>query len=185
MVLVIGSPAASDYDRPIALMGECHRRIERFLGVLTTLARERRGARLDADEAEAMATALIYFAEAAPKHTADEEESLFPRLRKALGDDSIQATAVLVELERDHCRAEGLHDDVETLGQRWLRNRSLEPDDARRLSCQLDSLTAIYREHIAIEDGTLFPLAETTLDTGAKRAIGQEMAKRRSASPSR
>jgi len=32
--------------------------------------------------ARALASALRYFGEAAPKHTADEEESLFPRLRQ-------------------------------------------------------------------------------------------------------
>ena len=30
----------------------------------------------------ALESALRYFREAAPKHTADEEESLFPRLRQ-------------------------------------------------------------------------------------------------------
>ena len=33
------------------------------------------------DARNSLETALRYFREAAPKHTADEEESLFPRLR--------------------------------------------------------------------------------------------------------
>jgi len=46
--------------------------------------------------------ALRYFREAAPKHTADEEESLFPRVRE-ISDPELQACLVRLDsLEADH-----------------------------------------------------------------------------------
>lgn len=179
MVLTIGASTASDFTRPIALMRECHRRVERFLGVLVTIAAERHGERLDPDDAEAMATALRYFAEAAPKHTADEEESLFPRLRRAENGDVQTAIRIMAELERDHALADERHREVQTLGRRWLNDGMLPVEDAKRLANRLEALSAIYTRHIAIEDDTLFPFAEAALDGAAKRAVGIEMAKRR------
>jgi hemerythrin superfamily protein len=63
-------------------MSDCHRRIEMFLRVLGAAA-ERKGGTLAEDERRALDAALRYFREAAPKHNADEEQSLFPRLRLA------------------------------------------------------------------------------------------------------
>jgi len=42
----------------------------------------------------ALESALRYFREAAPKHTADEEESLFPRMRQKR-DPNVEARALL------------------------------------------------------------------------------------------
>ena len=46
---------------------------------------------------------------AAPKHTADEEESLFPRLRDSSDPRAIKALALVERLERDHGQAEQHH----------------------------------------------------------------------------
>ena len=54
-------------------MSDCHRRIERFLTVLVRVAE--RGS-LEGEARGAFEAALRYFRDAAPKHTADEEESL-------------------------------------------------------------------------------------------------------------
>src|SRR5215469_7184327 len=83
MPIVIGAKQESDFTDPIGMLGDCHRRIERFLSVLQTLASQRQGAPLNEQERNALSASLRYFREAAPKHTADEEESLFPRMRAA------------------------------------------------------------------------------------------------------
>ena len=54
-------------------------------------------------------TALRYFREAAPKHTADEELSLFPRMRACGGAEVEAALDRVAELEADHKRADQLH----------------------------------------------------------------------------
>src|SRR5690606_30622342 len=106
----------ADFDRPIDMLEDCHRRIERFLRMLqaVTLAATNDG-RMTEDAADALQIALRYFRNAAPKHTADEEESLFPRMR-ATGDPRVASVlGKLDELERDHDRAQQLHAVVDRL----------------------------------------------------------------------
>ena len=83
MPISIGATQESSFANPIGLLTDCHRRIERFLGVLVRVAAEARGRPLNAERRQAMETALSYFRRAAPLHTADEEEDLFPELRRA------------------------------------------------------------------------------------------------------
>jgi len=64
--------------------------------------------------------ALRYFREAAPKHTADEEQSLFPRLRTLESPELSAALEKLEELELDHRWSEPLHLRIEHLGQEYL-----------------------------------------------------------------
>src|SRR6266481_5954066 len=90
----------SDFTDPLGLLSDCHRRIEHFLGVLIKLCDKAKGGSLDAGEGELLDKALAYFRNAAPKHTADEEHSLFPRLRVAA--ESEAPLARLAQLEFEH-----------------------------------------------------------------------------------
>src|SRR6202051_4820731 len=81
MPIVIGAKRESDFTDPIGMLGDCHRRIEMFLNMLVRVAEQAHGEALNEEQRGALETALRYFREAAPKHTADEEERLFPRLR--------------------------------------------------------------------------------------------------------
>jgi hemerythrin-like domain-containing protein len=165
----------SDFTNPLGLLSDCHRRIERFLSVLSKVARERRGGPLSPDESAAVERALRYFREAAPKHTHDEEDSLFPRIR-----DSREAVVMMDELEADHTTADSAHREVDSLGRRWVKDGSLPEDSAARLIEVLDQLQGLYARHIGIEDRELFPLAARLLDREKLTAIGNEMASRRS-----
>lgn len=78
MPVQIGAHAHSFSD-PTGLLSDCHRRIKMFLGSLQHVA-EVIDRPLTDDARAALESALRYFRESAPKHTADEEESLFPRL---------------------------------------------------------------------------------------------------------
>jgi hemerythrin-like domain-containing protein len=82
MPIVIGAKPESNFTNPIGLLTDCHRRIERFLSVLLQVSTTARGGELTLEQRTALETALRYFHDAAPKHTADEEQSLFPRLRQ-------------------------------------------------------------------------------------------------------
>jgi len=118
MPIEIGQKKESDFSNPLGLLGDCHRRIERFLGVLVSLSERANGGPMPAEQRVSLETALAYFRNSAPKHTADEEDSLFPRLRA-----SEQAGTVidcLTRLEGDHQVAERDHRSVDELGMRWL-----------------------------------------------------------------
>jgi hemerythrin-like domain-containing protein len=181
MPVQIGGKPESTFDDPIGLLGDCHRRVERFLGVLQKVAFDARGHSLSAEQRGALETALRYFREAAPKHTADEEESLFPRMR-ATGGASIEAVLARVDaLEADHVRAGPAHDEVDALGRRWIEDGSLPEADAARLCTLVEGLAAMYQEHIAVEDGEVFPAAAGALSEADKKRMGEEMAARRGA----
>lgn len=179
MPIVIGARPESPFTNPIGLLGDCHRRIERFLDILVHVAEHARGESLTGEQRSAWDTALRYFREAAPKHTADEEESLFPRLRAI---DTPQVRALLervASLEADHASAEAIHAEVDILGCAWLRQGTLPPEQAARLIAILAQLRDLYRRHIAIEDHEVFPLATAALSPSDRQAIGREMASRR------
>ena len=179
MPITIGAKKESDFTDPIGMLGDCHRRIERFLSVLTSLSAQQNGAALNEEQKTALATSLRYFREAAPKHTADEEESLFPRLRRSGSPEIESALSGVDALEHDHERAAEWHEEADQLGRRWLTEGELAREDASRLSAVLDELVQLYRRHIAIEDTELFPLAAGVLSPADRESIGAEMARRR------
>ena len=179
MPIQIGRQPDHDFDEPLGLLSDCHRRIEQFLEVLVAVDAQAAGGRLNADQRRALEASLRYFAVAAPKHTADEEVSLFPRLRATGDPAAAEALALLDRLEHDHDDAEAHHGAVERLVRRWLSDDRLEPSEAAELRERLTKLTALYRRHIAVEDQELFPAAARLLGAAELRQIGREMASRR------
>jgi hemerythrin-like domain-containing protein len=177
MPVQIGAQAHSFSD-PTGLLSDCHRRIEMFLGTLERVATvvDRP---LTEETRTALESALRYFREAAPKHTADEEESLFPRLRQIHLPDVETAIESLEPLENDHLLAGSLHAEVEELGQRYLATESLEATDVKTFRKAVHVLVSIYKQHISIEDELVFPLAARLLSSTEKAAIADEMAARR------
>lgn len=107
MPLRIGQRPDRGFDEPLGLLSDCHRRIEHFLQVFVTVAAGAAGGALTAAQRDALEGALRYFEVAAPKHTADEEESLFPRLREANDPGVRDALDVLAELETRPRRGRG------------------------------------------------------------------------------
>jgi len=173
MPVQIGGKPESDFSNPLGLLSDCHRRIERFLEVLVRIHDERKGGELLREEKAALDTALTYFRNSAPKHTADEEESLFPRMRQANA-----GLECLDKLEGDHQAANRDHETVESLGRQWLTG-PLSDEQSRELAAALKRLVALYARHIAIEDNELFPLAAQVVPEDQLAAIGREMADRR------
>ena len=179
MPVQLGAQSEHGFDQPLGLLSDCHRRIEQFLDVLAKIAETSGGTALSDEHRRAAEAALKYFDVAAPRHTQDEEQSLFPRLR---GLDHPQVKAALeqiAELEADHGRADALHQRAAAIFRAWLHSGPLSPDQHRELSEALASLRAIYAGHIQIEDRTIFPLAAQVLDPGQLKALGAEMAERR------
>jgi len=177
MPVQIGAQSHSFSD-PTGLLSDCHRRIEMFLGTL-----ERVASVIDRPLTEetrpALESALRYFREAAPKHTADEEESLFPRLRQMHHLDVENAIERLELLEHDHILAGSLHAEAEELGQRYLATGSLEAAGVEAFRKAIASLVSMYKQHIEIEDNLVFPLAARLLSPTDKLTIANEMAARR------
>jgi hemerythrin-like domain-containing protein len=179
VAILIGDKLESDFNDPIGLMEDCHRRIEKFLDVLLTLAGQAQGNELTNERRAAVETSLQYFREAAPKHTADEEESLFPRMRASQHDQAKETLSELDHLHTDHVTADQNHQGVDELFRRWLADGFLSAPEFVRLTSLLHSLRDTYARHIKEEETQIFPNAARILTTLDLKAIGSEMATRR------
>ena len=177
MPVQIGAKAHS-FSEPTGLLSDCHRRIEMFLGSLQQAA-ALLDHPLETEARSALEAALRYFRDAAPKHTADEEESLFPRLRQMRNAELESAIKALDPLEQEHERADALHREVDELGRKYLNGDDLTSDEVKRFRTAVAELASIYIDHIKIEDEVVFPIAGKLLPADEKAAIAQEMAQRR------
>jgi hemerythrin-like domain-containing protein len=171
-----------NFNDPTGLLSDCHRRIEMFLGTFVSVAEVIDQPPSD-ETAHALDAALRYFAQAAPKHTADEEESLFPRLRENPNSEIKSVLSSLDELEKDHAVVSKLHAEVERLATEYLKRGKLSPGDKTAFRQAVKELQTKYSEHIGIEDSAVFPLAERLLTASEKSDIAREMAERRNITP--
>jgi len=134
-----------NFTDPTGLLSDCHRRIEMFLGVLEIVA-----AVVDRPATEetrrALESALHCFAKAAPKHTADEGKSLFPRLREIHHLEMQSVVSKLEQLEEEHSGASPLHAEVEGLGARYLSMGSLSDTGAEVFRKAVASLASMYKQ---------------------------------------
>jgi len=185
MPVNLGTTGQPDFDQPIELMMDCHRRIEHFLGVLQNVAARYTDQPLDNQGREALETALNYFRSAAPRHTADEERSLFPRMREVDNPQVKQAMAEIDRLESDHRKAEAAHARLDELGRQWLVEGTVSGELLAEFQGLLDELAQAYSEHIPIEDDSVFVLATRVLTGEQLRAVGNEMKQRRIEDPGR
>lgn len=176
MGIQIGAKLDSGFDDPLGMLKDCHRRIEHFLNILHVVVKRAGGRGLSEEESAAVHAALHYFREGGRRHTTDEEESLFPRLRAACGGEEL---AELGGLEDDHREADRAHALVDELYTHWLDEGTVDPHDLQRLENAMDRLVQLYGAHIALEDNVLFPRAAHRLSPGELGEIGQEFRARR------
>lgn len=181
MPIALGTESQPGFDQPLELMKDCHRRIERFIDVLIRVIDETAGGALPDEHRRAIETALAYFAIAAPRHTRDEEDSLFPRMRKSSDPAVAEALERIESLEADHVVATRAHRRVDKIGRRWLENNAISSDEANEMRRTLGELHQAYDRHIRMEDEDIFPLAARVLTDGELEAIGTEMKARRNA----
>jgi hemerythrin-like domain-containing protein len=177
MGIQIGAKPDSGFDDPIGMLKDCHRRIEQFLGILCLVIDRAAGRVLSDEEAAAVRSALQYFKVGGQRHTADEEESLFPRMRAE------EKTAVSLKeidvLEAQHREADQLHLSVDRLYSRWLEGSPLSSEDERSLRVATERLKRLYEGHIKVEESLVFPSAADGLAPDAIAAIGNEFRARR------
>lgn len=183
MPVQIGSQGQPGFDEPFELMMDCHRRIEHFLAILERVVDCTGDGPLGPEAQAAVQAALRYFRHAAPKHTADEEESLLPRLRELDDPSARQLLEEAEDLEAEHRHAEKLHAFVDGVFVEWLEAEGISPEKRSALQRDLESLRSLYHRHIAFEDHELFPRAAALLTAKNHADIGREMAARRNLAP--
>ena len=179
MAVQINAKPLAGFDRPIDMLIDCHRRIEHFLDVLVRVVELYAGRVLDAEARQAIAAARHYFANSAPKHTADEEHSLFPRMHAA-GAFEPATYALLERLQQEHRTADDLHAKTDQLLDQWLTSGEALPNDwLATLRSDLAELKRLYATHIHAEEEQIFPSAAKSLTASQLHEMGAEMRARR------
>ncbi len=182
MSLQLGTQPQPDFDQPIELIKDCHRRIEYFFDILRKIS-ELKGSSLDKSHREALEKSLHYFKFATPKHTQDEEDSVFARLRNSTTSEAIAAIKLIDTLEHQHKQANVIHTQIDALGNLWLKNDKLEEEYALQFYQLVEHLKFFYDQHIAIEENHVFPAAVSVLTDEQMSEVSQEMRDRRNLNP--
>jgi hemerythrin-like domain-containing protein len=180
MLVNLGDKPLAGFGEPLEMLKDCHRRIEYFLDSLRSAEQRFGEGELPEEGRRALEAAAKYFAEFAPRHTADEEASLFPRLRTSQSSEAREAVAQIDRLESDHRDCDKGHATVDTLVRRWLAEGRIDPAQRTLLRSTLAELAKIYAAHIHVEEHQVFEIASRMLAPDELRLIGEEMRQRRS-----
>ncbi|MCC7175872.1 MAG: hemerythrin domain-containing protein [Bryobacterales bacterium] len=163
-------------DRPLDHLLACHRRIEERLAVLERAANhleDRRGEALTA-----IGNSIRFLDSNGVWHTADEEESVFPRIAGRISEENRR---FLQDLEAQHRDAEKHVEDLRAVYSLLISEGDARPDRElpQRFREAVAALCADYRKHIAAEDERLLPLARSALNEVELKALSREMRIRR------
>ena len=162
MAIRTGAKPENGFNQLIGQFLDCHRRIEGFLRILCDVAGGAQSRALTDEEIAAVRSALQYLRVGVLQHMADEEKTLFSRLRiESLG----HKTEELRALEFDHGDVDNLSQAVETLFLAWITDGRLSLEDEQRLRSDTMRLRHLYEEHMQAEEEIVFPLAGRMLDS--------------------
>ncbi len=160
------------FGRPIEFLFAEHDRQLVVCAALDRLA----GDCAAADARDNAAFALGYLERELPLHIADEEESLFPLLkRRADTDDGIDA--ILAILNDEHAADHAYHRKLLEPLRAIAAGRA--PADAVAFAHMARAFSVFQRRHLAWENGTVLPLARKRLTAADQAAMGDAMADRR------
>jgi hemerythrin-like domain-containing protein len=164
----------STLDRPLEHLTACHRRIEQRLDTLERVGDhliDKRGEAL-----EAMEACFRFFESNGILHTADEEESVFPRLQPRLNDAEQQFIA---QLGDQHREADRLYAELKGIAAQLEDGKTVSDELQQRFRTAGGQLAELYRSHIATEDQTLIALGQRVLSLAELAEISREMKRRR------
>ncbi|MGH9488496.1 MAG: hemerythrin domain-containing protein [Terriglobales bacterium] len=161
---------AGDTSDAVDLLLGCHQRIRHF----TAMARRLAAPQAPPDQVPAAARAVYaYYKLALPLHEADENQSVYPRLRAAAPPQELaQANQAMVDqhLAIDRIIAE-LLPQWDALPQ--------HPERASHTAEQAAELDQAWRDHLELEERLIFPALRSFLSPQDRSDIRREMAVRR------
>lgn len=169
------------FEAPFEMLGACHERVERMLGLLVRLQQHVLVRGWDESVASAARDVMRYFDLAAPLHHEDEERHVFPPL---LAGDDAALRLVVQRLQQDHR-------DMETA---WVAVRGVLASVAQappagwvhfspQETATLTGFARLYDRHLREEDGLVYPAAQTGLSPEALQAMSADMMRRRGLEP--
>ncbi|HEX5364652.1 MAG TPA: hemerythrin domain-containing protein [Gallionella sp.] len=175
MISLDSAASAPTFDHPLEMLHACHGKILRQCDTLQKLAAHLAQHGCDTQARQAAQGILRYFDTAGQFHHQDEEENLFPSLRA--GDSAPQLDALLQRLLGEHVVMLAAWAELRDMLRQLAEGANVPLSDAL-----LARFIRSYREHIALEEAELLPLAARLLNAAQTRQIGMSMAARRGAS---
>lgn len=169
-----GPAVGATMSQPLDHLVACHRRIEERLEGLERAARHLEDRHEEA--LEVIGNCFRFLTSNGAWHTADEEESVFPRLVGRMTDEE---SRFLRDLEREHRDVETLLEDLKNLHPLLAVRGGDQEGTARRFRQGAATLCSAYRGHIAAEDERLIPLAKRILRETELSVLSREMRARR------
>ncbi|MCY1022769.1 hemerythrin domain-containing protein [Pyxidicoccus sp. MSG2] len=168
-------PAPAAPEDAFQLLLDCHGRIRDFSQLALRLARDVESP--PRERSEAARRLERYFTEALPRHVADEDLSLAPRLLRAgLSPRGLEA---LHEMSRQHVDIERLLARLLPTWNALATAPELGPELAAELRQDSMRLAALLESHLLLEEQALLPEARSLLSPEDARAVRAEMRARR------
>ena len=168
-------PELPDFDDPLGVLRACHERMLAHCEILRKLPAHIAANGVDDEARSAVNRVVSYFSTSAAHHHQDEEQDLFPLLRRHAEERGrAEVLAALDELAREH----------RTMDEVYGRIRQRLADVAEARSARLDieqvaHFAWIYRRHIMREEAAAFGFAAEALTDGERAGLGARMAQRR------
>jgi hemerythrin-like domain-containing protein len=180
---VRSGPAAGEFvskiEDPLQHILNCHEQIERRLTTLQQAAMTvgfSEGGMLQ-DAAAALSYELEVLHAIDLLHTEDEEQSLFPRLRARLKDDTSILEPLMLSLELQHQNEQAAFGKLKAVAA-TLTAKGQQPEQGSSCEDLVLELANICRPHISLENDSLLPLARKTLTANDQKEILREMRER-------
>lgn len=172
-------PEVPGFDEPLEMLVACHGRIAQQCTTLEKLVGHLARHGTDDRARQAAAAVMRYFDSAGRHHHEDEESDLFPALLAVGREGNSPGLVAAIEALRSD------HRQMETA---WQGLRNALADIAAGMPTALDptevaAFTALYRNHIAREEGEVFAVAHSLLDVETLERLGNRMAARRQVTP--
>src|SRR6185437_2453238 len=166
---------APTFDEPLEMLAACHERIEAQLCTLEKLVEHVAGRGAD-DAARLAARQVIrYFDSAGTNHHRDEEEDLFPLLRRLAAERGRPEVSAVIN---------GLDEDHRTMDAQWSRLRArlaaiVEARERRLDAEDVGRFAWLYRRHMETESALVLPFAREALGETERAVLSGRMAARR------
>ena len=172
---LMNAPPTSLFNDPIEYIFADHFRQRTLCSVLDQIAEA------ETIDVELVEAALGFLQSEFGPHVLDEEEDLFPLLRRrAETEDDINQ--VLGQLSEEHASDEADGNQIIALLQRLLGSGDLSVIDSEAIGL-LGRFAANERHHLIVENAIVLPLARARLSETDKQKLGTRMAARRGLAP--
>lgn len=177
MAQSIASPRTSLAARlaPFEALDACHQQVVEHLQVLAQLMEQLEREGVDAKARSLACAVMQFFSTTAPQHHAEEERVVFPQLITSADAETVQHVR---RLQQDHG---WLEEDWQELslqlsavadGYSWY--------DLDSLRGSVEVFTALYHDHIALEESLIYPQARRAVEE-EHHGVGRRLAEQRRA----